>query len=164
MLRIGHSYDVHRLTKGRQLRLGGLSINSDVESVAHSDGDVLLHAISESILGAMALGDLGTYFPDTADETKNMNSSEILKQVNAMMQNAQYKINNLDATVYLEKPKLSSYIKAIRENIASLLGIGITQISIKATTHEKKGPIGLREAIGAECVVLLEHSEYIRKL
>ncbi len=155
MLRIGHSKDVHRLKSGKTLRLGGIDIPSTLESVAHSDGDVLLHVVAESLLGALALGDLGSHYPDTDVAHKNLDSRSILLDVKRMMEAKDYHINNIDATVYLETPKLSAHIKTMRAAIAAMLSINITQVSIKATTMEKIDAIGRSEAIGAECVVLI---------
>ncbi len=164
MLKIGFSRDIHRLTTGKRLILGGLAIKSPYESVAHSDGDVLLHAISEALLGALALGDLGKHFPDTADAYKDYDSQKILKQVYAMIKEKGYAINNLDTMVFLESPKLAPHIDAMRKNIAAILEISIDQVSIKATTGEGVDSIGNHESIQAEAIVLLSPGPTIKKL
>ena len=156
MIRIGHSTDIHQLKKGETIYLGGLKIPSPYESVGHSDADCLLHAIAESLLGALALGDLGTHFPDTALETRGMDSKVILKFAYEKIIDLGFKINNIDSMIFLQAPKLKDYIIPIRASIASILNITIDQVSVKATTGEKKGIIGNSEVIVCESVVLLE--------
>lgn len=154
--RIGHSFDLHRLSEDRKLILGGLQIEHTKGLLGHSDADVLLHAISEAMLGALALGDLGTHFPDTDPKYKDLDSKEILKKANHLIKEQGYLIHNIDATVYAELPKLNPYIIDIRTHIAHLLDIEIEQVSIKATTYEGLDAIGRQEAMAAEAIVLLE--------
>ncbi len=154
--RIGHSFDLHRLVEHRKLILGGIEIKHHKGLLGHSDADVLLHAVSESMLGALALGDLGTYFPDTDPVYKDIDSKLILVNVYKMIQNKGYRIRNIDTTIYAELPKLNPYIMTIRENIAKLLHIDVHQISVKATTYEGLEAIGKQEAMAAEAIVLLE--------
>lgn len=155
-MRIGHAWDVHKLVNGRPLILGGVNIPNELGLLGHSDADVLLHAIAEALLGSLALGDLGTFFPDTDMKYKDMDSKIILKDVYELIKANGYKIVNIDSTVYAEKPKLRPYIDIIRNSIANILGIDINQVSVKATTHEKMGSIGKMEAISSEAVVLVE--------
>ncbi len=155
-MRIGHSTDVHRLDIGEKLIIGGVDIPSTLGSVGHSDADCLLHTVCESLLGALALGDLGEWFPDTSDEFNGISSSLLVKKVMVKVKELGYKVINIDSTVYLEEPKLSNYKDQMRLNIANLLDIDINQVSVKATTGEKVGIIGKKEAIMAESIVLLE--------
>ncbi|MGM0436343.1 MAG: 2-C-methyl-D-erythritol 2,4-cyclodiphosphate synthase [Bacillota bacterium] len=164
MMRIGQSRDIHRLEKGKTLILGGIDIPSNVSAVGHSDADVLLHAISEALLGALALGDLGTHFPDTDETYKDMDSKVLLSRVVDMIKDQGYELVNLDATVHLETPKLASYIMPMKETIASLLRSPLDVISLKATTGEGVGPVGRKEAIEAECVVLVKKRIHIQPL
>ena len=153
--RIGYSKDIHRLVEGRKLIIGGVVIPFDKGELAHSDGDVLYHAVAESILGALALGDLGKHFPDTSETTKNMPSSIIVSSVVMMMEKQGYSVNNIDVFVSLEKPKLKNYIEQIRLNVSRLLKVDISQVSIKAGTNEGCGEVGKGEAIEATSVVML---------
>ncbi len=155
-MRIGHSFDLHQLKEDRKLILGGIEIEHEKGLVGHSDADVLLHAISEAMLGALALGDLGTHFPDTDDRYKNISSMILLQNVYQKIKHAGYIINNIDATIYAQTPKLSSYINKMRENIASKLSIKLEDLSIKATTYEHMDAIGNEKAMAAEAVVLLK--------
>lgn len=155
-MRIGHSFDIHQLVLNRPLWLGGIEIPHDKGLLGHSDADVLLHAISEAILGALALGDLGTYFPDTDPKYKGIDSKLILKEVQILMNDKGYTIANLDATIYAEFPKLNPHIKNIRESISRLLSIPLDLVSVKATTYEKMDAIGEQKAMAAESVVLLK--------
>ena len=154
--RIGFSKDIHRLVEGRKLIIGGVVIPFEKGELAHSDGDVLYHAVAESILGALALGDLGKYFPDNSDTTLNMDSSVIVSEVVKMMLLKGYKINNIDVFVSLEKPKLIDYISQIRENVSKLLQTEIENVSIKAGTNEGCGEVGRGEAIEVTANVLLK--------
>lgn len=154
--RIGLGYDVHRLKKGIPFTLGGILIPSDKGMVAHSDGDVLLHAICDAFLGAANLGDIGTHFPDTSDEFKNIDSIILLQKTVKLIQEKGYKISNIDSTVVVEKPKLAIHIDKMRSKIAASINLDKDQISIKATTNEKLGFIGNEEGITAYAVVLLE--------
>ena len=153
--RIGFSKDIHRLVENRKLIIGGVVVPFEKGELAHSDGDVLYHALAESILGALALGDLGKHFPDTSDETLNMDSSVIVSKVVKMMFEKGYEVNNVDIFVSLERPKLKDYIESMRNNVAKLLQINIDQVSIKAGTNEKCGEVGKGEAIEATSMILL---------
>lgn len=155
-LRIGHGYDVHRLTENRRLVLGGVVIPHDKGLLGHSDADVLIHSVMDSILGALALGDIGKFFPDTSDEYKDIDSMKLLSSVYEMMSKRGYKISNIDATVIAQKPKLAPYIDKMRENIASVLHCEIDRVNVKATTEEQLGFTGSEEGISAHAVVLLE--------
>ena len=155
-MRIGHSFDIHQLTEGRPLILGGLNIPHDKGLLGHSDADVLLHAIAESMMGALSLGDLGTIFPDTDMSHKDISSVTILKTVYDLIRQKGYEIGNIDSTVYAELPKLNPFIKDIRENISKILEIDVDLISVKATTYEKLDAIGEKKAIAAESVVILK--------
>ncbi len=154
--RVGFSKDIHRLVENRKLIIGGVIIPYHLGEDAHSDGDVLYHALAESILGALALGDLGTHFPDTSEETLNMDSGLIVSQVVKMMKDKGYSVNNVDIFVSLEKPKLKDYIPLMRENIAKLLQVNLDQVSVKAGTNEKMGPVGEEKAIEATSMILLK--------
>jgi len=155
-LRIGHSFDIHQLVDNRPLILGGIQIPFDKGLLGHSDADVLLHAIAEAMLGALALGDLGSFYPDTDPAYKDMDSKRILKETHDLIRQKGYEIGNIDATVYAELPKLNPHIKNIKENISKLLSIRDDQISVKATTYEKMDAIGEQKAIASEAVVLLK--------
>lgn len=156
MIRIGHAWDTHKLVEGRKLILGGIEFNSELGLLGHSDADVVLHAIAESLLGSLALGDLGTFYPDNSNETLNMDSKIILKECYERVQKEGYKLNNLDLTIFSENIKISPLREEIRKSISSLLNLDLNQVSIKATTWEKMGFIGRGEAIAAECVCLIE--------
>lgn len=155
MLRIGHGYDVHRLVSGRKLILGGVTIPYELGLDGHSDADVLLHAISDSILGAMAMGDIGVLFPDNDDAFKDADSLELLKAVMAKAEENGYTVNNIDSTILCQQPKLRSYIDDMRKNIAIACRCDISQISVKATTEEGLGFTGKGEGIAAHAVCLL---------
>ena len=155
-MRIGHSFDIHQLVTERPLILGGINIPHEKGLFGHSDADVLLHAIAESMMGALSLGDLGTIFPDTDLANKDISSITILKTVYDMIRQKGYEIGNIDSTVYAELPKLNPFIKDIRESISNILNIDIELISVKATTYEKLDAIGNQLAIAAESVVLLK--------
>jgi 2-C-methyl-D-erythritol 4-phosphate cytidylyltransferase / 2-C-methyl-D-erythritol 2,4-cyclodiphosphate synthase len=155
-MRIGHSFDIHRLVENRPLILGGITIDYHMGLLGHSDADVLLHVVSEAILGALALGDLGKIFPDTDPKFKDISSVEILKHILGLMKNKSYQIVNIDTTIFAEEPKLNTYISRLRENLSSLLNLNSEQVSIKATTYEKLDSIGQKKAIAAEAVVLLK--------
>ena len=154
-MRIGFASDIHQLIKGRKLVLAGLVIPFEKGEKAHSDGDVVYHALAESILGALALGDLGKFFPDNDDKYLDYDSSLIVKEVVRMMDEKGYKINNVDISITLEAPKLRNRIDEMRNNIAKLLNTDIKNVSVKAGTHEKIGPLGQGEAVKAESIVML---------
>lgn len=156
MFRIGMGYDIHPFQQGRKLIIGGVNIQFEKGLAGHSDADVLLHAISDAILGALALGDIGHHFPDNDAAFKDINSSILLKKVLEMMVSNMYEIINLDTLLILEKPRITPYNNLIRDNIALLLGIKQNMVNVKATTHEKMGPVGRGEGIAAQAVVLLK--------
>lgn len=158
-MRIGHGYDVHAFEASRPLILGGLEIPHDFGLKGHSDADVLLHTITDAILGALALGDIGKFFPDTDDKFKDADSSLLLAEVVEMMQQKGYEIGNIDAVVIAERPKLRGYIDQMRKNVAALLKTDISNVNIKATTSEKLGFTGREEGIASEAVVLLKKQE-----
>jgi len=145
-LRIGFGYDLHQLTENRPLILGGVNIPFKKGLKGHSDADVLLHAISDAILGAMALGDIGTYFPDTSPEYKNMDSRIIINEIVTKMTNNLYQIENVDSTIIAEAPKLITYISEMRKSVAGILHLEKSQVSVKATTNEKMGYLGEKTA------------------
>lgn len=155
-IRIGHSYDVHRLVPERDLILGGEKIEFELGLLGHSDADVLLHAIIESIIGAMAMGDIGKFFPDTDAKYAGADSIILLAKTIEIMEENDYRIGNIDATIFLEQPKMRPHIDKMRENIAKTCKIDINQINVKATRGEKMGFVGRMEGIAAESVVLLE--------
>lgn len=154
--KIGHSFDVHRLVENRPLILGGITIPYEKGLLGHSDGDCLLHAISEAILGALALGDLGKFYPDNIEETLNMDSKIILKEVSEKMKEYSYEVNNIDCMIYAEKPKMAPFILDMRKAIAKILGIDPALVSIKATTYEGLSEIGAGLAIASEATILLK--------
>ncbi len=156
MLKIGFGYDAHRLVKGRDLILGGVKIPYEKGLLGHSDADVLSHAIGESILGALSLGDLGKHFPDTDEKYRGISSLKILSMINDMARKENAKIIHIDSTIVAQEPKLSAHIEKMRENIADVLKIKIDQVSVKATTTEGLGFTGKKEGISAYAVVLVE--------
>ena len=155
-MRIGHGYDVHKLVEGRRLIIGGVEIPHERGLLGHSDADVLLHAISDAILGAAAIGDIGKLFPDTDDKYKDADSQKLLRMVGQRLAAAGYRVVNIDATVIAQAPKLAPYIFEMRHNVARALGIEIADVSIKATTEEGLGFSGERLGIAAHAVCLIE--------
>lgn len=155
-MRIGYGYDVHRLVEGRKLIIGGVDIPYEKGLLGHSDADVLLHAVMDSLLGAAALGDIGKHFPDSDDRFKGISSIKLLKEVLALINNNNYCIINLDATIIAQKPKMRPYIDRMRCNIAKALEIDIENVNVKATTEEGLGFTGREEGIAANCVCLIE--------
>lgn len=155
MLRIGHGFDVHKFGGEGPIIIGGEKIPYEQGLLAHSDGDVLLHAVCDAILGALALGDIGHHFPDTDDAYKGADSRQLLKSVFQQAQNLGYQINNLDCTIIAQAPKMAPHIDAIRHNLAADLSSDISQINVKATTTEKLGYTGRKEGIACHAVVLL---------
>lgn len=155
-MRVGHGYDVHKLVEGRKLILGGVEIPHTVGLLGHSDADVLLHAIMDSLLGASALGDIGKLFPDTDERYKGADSLALLKEVVRVLGENGYKIVNIDSTVIAQSPKLKDYIVKMRENIASACNIDVDCVSVKATTEEHLGFTGRKEGISAHSVCLIE--------
>ena len=156
MFRIGHGYDVHRLTENRKLILGGVEIPYDKGLDGHSDADVLVHAIMDSMLGALALGDIGHLFPDNDDNFKNIDSMKLLSEVCRITTEKGYAIGNIDATVIAQAPKLAPYINSMRENIAKICNCTPEQVSVKATTEEHLGFTGEKLGISAHAVVLMK--------
>ena len=156
MMRIGHGYDVHKLVEGRELILGGVHIPHSLGLLGHSDADVLLHAISDAILGAAALGDIGKHFPDTDERFKGADSLVLLREVVRLVEHEGWRLGNLDAIIIAQQPKLRPYIDNMRQNIADACHADISQISVKATTEERLGFTGREEGISAHCVCLLE--------
>ena len=155
-MRIGHGYDVHRLVEGRKCIIGGVDIPYERGLLGHSDADVLLHAIMDAVLGAMAAGDIGKLFPDHDPAYKGADSLLLTRRVAALMAERGYRLENIDATVIAQAPKLAPYIPAMRENIAAAFGVSVDQISVKATTEEHLGFTGAGEGIAAHGVCLLE--------
>lgn len=155
MMRIGHGYDVHKLVEGRDLILGGVKIPHRLGLLGHSDADVLLHAISDALLGALALGDIGKHFPDTDPAYAGADSLELLRQVMVLVDREGYALGNLDATILAQQPKLRPHIDAMRANIAAACNADFSQISVKATTEEHLGFTGREEGIAAHAVCLL---------
>ncbi|GAA4654953.1 2-C-methyl-D-erythritol 2,4-cyclodiphosphate synthase [Anaerocolumna aminovalerica] len=154
-MRIGQGYDVHRLVEGRPLIVGGVNISYEKGLLGHSDADVLLHAIMDSLLGAAALGDIGRHFPDTEEEYKGISSMELLKRVGKLLEDHFYFIENIDATIVAQKPKMAPYIPEMVSNIAQALNIKENQINVKATTEEGLGFTGEEMGISAKSVCLL---------
>ena len=154
-MRIGHGYDVHRLTSGRDLILGGIKIEYPLGLLGHSDADVLIHAVMDALLGAAALRDIGYHFPDTDPACKGADSRELLRQVREKVISAGYTVGNIDVTMIAQRPKLKDYIPAMVENIAADLQISPTQINIKATTEEKMGFTGDGSGMACHCICLL---------
>lgn len=155
-MRIGHGYDVHRLTEGRKLIIGGVEIPHTLGLLGHSDADVLLHAVMDAVIGALGMGDIGKHFPDTDEEYKDISSMNLLTRVRALMESCCASVINLDTTLIMQKPKVSPYVPRMRENIAFALGCGVERINVKATTEEKLGFTGREEGVSAHAVVLLE--------
>lgn len=155
-MRIGSGYDVHCLVSGRKLVIGGITIDHDKGLDGHSDADVLVHAICDALLGAAGLGDIGTHFPDTSNEFKNIDSLKLLERVCHKINSLQYNIANIDATIIAQAPKMAPHIPWMKKKIAATMTIDLNRINIKATTTEKLGPMGRGEGIAASCVALIE--------
>jgi 2-C-methyl-D-erythritol 2,4-cyclodiphosphate synthase len=156
MFRIGQGYDVHRLAEGETLWLGGILIPHNKGTVAHSDGDVLIHAICDALLGSLSLGDIGTHFPDTSDEFKNIDSKILLAETNKLIEKQGYRIVNIDSTISAQQPKLKPFIPEMKNSMARVLNIKAGQISVKATTTERLGFEGREEGMSAQAVVLVQ--------
>lgn len=156
MLRIGHGYDVHAFSDNRKCIIGGVEIPYEKGLLGHSDADVLLHAISDSLLGAAALVDIGKHFPDTDPQYKGANSLMLLESVVNLINSKGYTVNNIDATVIAQAPKMAPYIRQMRQNIADALKVDVDFVNVKATTEEKLGFTGRKEGISAHCVCLIE--------
>ena len=155
MIRIGQGFDVHQLVEGRKLIIGGVVIPYEKGLLGHSDADVLLHAISDALLGAAALGDIGKHFADTDAKFKNIDSRILLREVALLLKNAGFRVGNVDATIIAQTPKMAPHIRTMVENIAADLGVAISAVNVKATTTEKLGFAGRGEGIAAEAVALL---------
>lgn len=154
-MRIGTGYDVHKLVEGRKLILGGVEIPHSKGLLGHSDADVLIHSIMDSLLGAAALGDIGKHFPDTSDKYKDISSIKLLREVKTILESEGYKIGNIDSTIIAQKPKLAEYIDQMRKNIAKALDMDVKYISVKATTEEGLGFTGREEGISSQSVCLI---------
>lgn len=154
-IRIGNGYDIHRLVTGRPLILGGVEIAHTVGLLGHSDADVLTHAIMDAMLGALSLGDIGHYFPPTDPQWQGANSLKLLEQVNQLIIDKGWQINNIDSVIVAEKPKMKPHLSAMRAKLAATLKINPEQVGIKATTNEQLGPVGREEGIAVYAVVLL---------
>ena len=155
-MRIGHGYDVHRLVEGRPLILGGVHIPYEKGLLGHSDADVLLHAVSDALLGAAGLGDIGKHFPDTDPQYKGADSMELLRVVVSRVLEKGYRISNIDVTMIAQKPKLRPHIEAMEQNIANAVGIAVDRVNVKATTEEQLGFTGTGEGMRCHAVCLLE--------
>ncbi|MHC4871077.1 MAG: 2-C-methyl-D-erythritol 2,4-cyclodiphosphate synthase [Planctomycetota bacterium] len=158
-IRIGQGYDTHRLAEGNRLVIGGLEIEHEKGCVAHSDGDVLLHALTDAILGSISAGDIGELFPDTSPGNKDRNSVEFVKEAVRWLDSAGFKIKNIDSTVIIEKPKLSPFKDKMKNNIAAICEINPSQVNVKAKTNEKLDAIGREEAIMAQVIILVESTK-----
>jgi 2-C-methyl-D-erythritol 2,4-cyclodiphosphate synthase len=154
-IRIGNGYDIHRLVTGRPLILGGVEIAHSVGLLGHSDADVLTHAIMDAMLGALSLGDIGHYFPPTDPQWQGANSLKLLEQVNQLIVDKGWQINNIDSVIVAERPKMKPHLSAMQEKLAKTLNINPEQVGIKATTNEQLGPVGREEGIAVYAVVLL---------
>ena len=155
-MRVGMGYDVHRLTEGRDLILGGVKIPYEKGLLGHSDADVLIHAVMDALLGAAALGDIGRHFPDTDPMYKGISSIRLLEHVGRLLEEEWYLVENIDATIIAQRPKMLPHIESMRKNIAETLGISVDQVNIKATTEEGLGFTGTGEGISSQAVCLLE--------
>lgn len=155
-MRIGHGYDVHRLVEGRKCIIGGVEIPSEVGLLGHSDADVLLHAISDALLGAAALGDIGKHFPPSDNAFKDADSRVLLRQVVELIKNNGYEVGNVDATIIAQKPKMAPFVEQMRKNIAEDLGVDISFVSVKATTEEGLGFTGEGRGISAHAVCIIK--------
>lgn len=158
-IRIGNGYDVHALAPGLPLWLCGVQIESETGCVAHSDGDVAIHALCDALLGALALGDIGKHFPDTSDEFRGIDSKILLRRTMDMVKDAGYRVGNADITIALQRPKLAAYITRMRETLAVVMGVQVTAVSVKATTTEKLGFVGRSEGCEVFATALLFSNE-----
>ncbi len=159
MYRIGNGYDVHQLKSGEKIRLGGIEIPSKYEIIAHSDGDIVIHALMDAILGALGEDDIGKHFPDTDEQYKNADSTLLLKRVDSIMKSKGYEISNADITIVLERPKLRAYIDKMKKSLTKTLKIDSSKLNIKATTSEKMGFVGTSKGIECYAVCLLKYSQ-----
>ena len=154
-MRIGHGYDTHRFVGGRPLILGGVNVPHDKGLLAHSDGDVVIHALCDALLGAAALGDIGAHFPDTDKDFENIDSRVLLRRVQALLTQKYLEMVNADITIIAEEPRMAPHIDTMRDNLASDLSVPVDAVNVKATTNEKMGSIGDREGIAVHAVVLI---------
>lgn len=155
-IRIGNGYDVHALAEGLELWLGGVRVESPIGCIAHSDGDVAIHALCDALLGALALGDIGKHFPDTSDEFAGIDSKILLERVVSLVRSKGWEIGNVDVTIAMQRPKLAPYIIAMRETMAGVMGVSVEDVSVKATTTEKLGFVGRGEGCEVYAVALLK--------
>ena len=160
-IRIGNGYDVHALAEGLPLWLGGVRVESPIGCIAHSDGDVAIHALCDALLGALALGDIGKHFPDTSDEFAGIDSKILLERVCSLVRAEGWEIGNADITIAMQRPKLAPYIIRMRECLASVMGVEVSDVSVKATTTEKLGFVGRGEGCEVYAVVLLNRQTNI---
>lgn len=158
-IRIGNGYDVHALAEGLPLWLGGVQVESPIGCIAHSDGDVAIHALCDALLGALALGDIGKHFPDTSNEFKGIDSKILLKRVMELLEAAGWSVGNVDITIAMQRPKLAPYIVPMRECLATVMGIPVSAVSVKATTTEKLGFVGRSEGCEVYAVALLTKAQ-----
>ena len=158
-MRVGIGYDIHRMVAGRKLVLGGVTLDHNRGLLGHSDADVLVHAVSDAILGALALGDIGVHFPDDDPRFRDADSMGLLKEVCRMMMEAGYEVGNLDCTIIAEEPKITPHIRSMRKRLADVLSTDVSDISVKSKTGEGLGPVGRREAIEALAVVCLKETK-----
>ena len=158
-MRIGHGYDVHKLVEGRDLILGGVKIDYEKGLLGHSDADVLLHAVSDALLGAAGLGDIGRHFPDTDPKLKGADSLGLLREVYRKISEKGYRVGNIDVTMIAQKPKLKDFIPRMQENIAAAVGVTADRVNVKATTEEKLGFTGSGEGMSCHAVCILEEVE-----
>ena len=158
-IRIGNGYDVHALAEGLPMWLGGVQIESPIGCIAHSDGDVAIHALCDALLGALALGDIGKHFPDTSAEFKGIDSKILLRRVMELVGNEGWSVVNVDITIAMQRPKLAPYIVRMRECMASVMGCSVGQVSVKATTTEKLGFVGRSEGCEVYAVALLKRTD-----
>ncbi len=158
MYRIGQGFDIHRLVEGRKFILGGVEIDYNKGLLGHSDADALIHSVIDAMFGALALGDIGTHFPDNDNKYKDIDSTILLKEAYNLVKSKGYIINNLDNTIMVQEPKMKPYIPKMRQNLAKILGIEESQISIKAKTMEEQDSVGKKEAVAVHSVVLLKRS------
>tara|TARA_B100001093_G_scaffold519277_1_gene607512 strand:+ start:5419 stop:5904 length:486 start_codon:yes stop_codon:yes gene_type:complete len=157
MMRVGFGYDSHRFCEGNHIMIGGVRVPHHAAFLAHSDGDVLLHAVGDALLGAAALGDIGQHFPDTDTSFKDADSAMLIGQILKLLKARSLSIHNIDATLIAEQPKFSSLMVSIRQSLADIIGLPISQVSVKATTNEKMGSLGRSEGIAAHVVVLISN-------
>jgi 2-C-methyl-D-erythritol 2,4-cyclodiphosphate synthase len=155
-IRIGNGYDVHALAEGLELWLGGVRVESPIGCIAHSDGDVAIHALCDALLGALALGDIGKHFPDTSDEFAGIDSKILLARVVSLVRSKGWEIGNVDVTIAMQRPKLAPYIMAMRETMAEVMGVSVEDVSVKATTTEKLGFVGRGEGCEVYAVAMLK--------